>query len=448
MQTIDQLICARWVVPIAPVNTVLDNHAVAIDKGRIIACLPIKEAKQQYEANSIIELSQHAIMPGLVNAHTHNPMVLFRGLADDLPLMDWLNNHIWPAEADVICAESIIDGTKLASAELIRGGTTCYNEHYFFPVETAQAAIDCGIRASIGLQVMNVPNKWAQNEDEYIAKAVDAYKNRPDHELISWTVAPQGPYTNSDSSLTKAKQLADDYQLPMHMHLHETIAELNIDKEKYGKHPIKRLYDLGILYDKFMAVHMVHVNDEELEMLKEKGVHIVHSPESNLKLASGFAPIKKYMDHGLNVCIGTDGAASNNDLDMFSELRTASFLAKAVSGDSTALPAAETLKMATLNGAKALGLDKEIGSIEAGKAADIIAVDLGQFITQPVYNPISHLAYAVNRLQVSDVWIAGKQLLKSGMFTQLDIAGITAKSTKWAKQAQQFQSKASATVTA
>lgn len=441
MQKIDQLICARWVLPIAPENTILDNHAIAITNGKIIACLPTEDAKKTFQADHVTELPEHAVMPGLINAHTHNPMVLFRGLADDLPLMDWLNNHIWPAEAEIINADSIVDGTELASAELIRGGTTCFNEHYFFPNETALTAIDCGIRASIGHVVMNVPNKWAQDEDEYIAKAVDAYKNRPQHELISWTVAPQGAYTNSDSSLTKARQLAEDYQLPMHMHLHETTTELEIDKANYGKHPIKRLYDLDILYDKFMAVHMVHVNDEELELIKEKKVHIVHCPESNLKLASGFAPIKKYIDHGLNVCLGTDGAASNNDLDMFGELRVASMLAKALSQDSTAIPAIEALKMATLNGAKALGLDHIIGSIETGKAADIIAIDLGHFTTQPVYNPASHLAYASNRLQVSDVWIAGKQLLKNGEFTQLDIDKITHKAKKWAKKTKQFQAK-------
>lgn len=447
MLKVDQLICARWIVPIAPQNIVLEHHAVAIRGGKIVDCLPIDSATQQYEATETIKLDQHALMPGLVNTHTHDPMTLFRGLADDLPLMDWLNNYIWPAEKNIICSESVTDGCNLAFAEMIRGGTTCFNEHYFFPLETAEAAINNGLRGCIGNVIMNVPNDWATDEDGYIAKAKEVLNNKPEHELLSWSIAPHAPYTNSDSSLSKAKQLADDFDLIMHMHLHETDVEVNIDLEKYAKRPIRRLHDLGLLDEKFLAVHMVHTNDEDIDIIKQTKTNIVHCPESNLKLASGFAPIQRYLNEGINIALGTDGAASNNDLDMFSELRTASFIAKALTTDPTALPAAKALELATMGGAKALGLDNKIGSIEAGKFADIIAVDLGQFITQPVYNPISHLAYAVNRLQVSDVWVAGKRLLKDKQFTHIDINGVMSKINKWASKADKYKSEASTMTT-
>lgn len=441
MENIDQLLCARWVLPIAPQNIALENHAIALRNDRIIDVLPINEAKKRYQSQQVIDLPDHAVMPGLVNAHTHTPMNLFRGLADDLMLMDWLNNHIWPAENDVINADSVTAGCRIAIAEMIRGGTTCFNEMYFFPNETAETCINEGMRACVGLTIMNVPTGWAQTEDEYIQKAQEAYKNRPQNPLISWSIAPHATYTNSDSSLRKAKQLADEYHLVMNMHVHETLAELKIDLKNHQKRALHRLYDLGLLDDRFIAVHMVHLLREEIELVKEKGCHVVHCPESNLKLASGFAPVTKLLASGVNVAIGTDGAASNNDLDMFSELRITSMLAKAGSEDPTIIPAEQALAMATIHGAKALHLDHEIGSIEAGKAADIIAINLHHLFTQPIFNPISHLAYAVNRLQVSDVWVAGKQLLKNYEFTQLDVEKALAEANRWAKKAEPYKIK-------
>lgn len=431
---IDTLILARWLLPIAPNNIVLEDHAVAIMQDKIIDVLPIKEAQKKYQPKRMLDRSSHVVMPGLVNTHCHNVMTLFRGLADDLPLMDWLNNHIWPAEAEIVCPDSIRDGVRLAIAEMIRGGTTCYNDHYFFPLECEEVTIEEGMRGCIGLVMMNVSNQYAQNEDGYYQKAVNALNNRSRHPLISWLVAPQGPYTNSDHSLLLAKQLADEHHLRIHMHLHESIPELEIEIKNHGKHPIQRLHDLNLLNDRFVAVHMVHVNDDEIALCRELGVHIAHCPESNLKLASGFPHIEKYRNAGINVSLGTDGAASNNDLDMFGEMRTASFLAKAVSGDSTALTAPEALKMATLDGAKALGLDNSIGSIEIGKQADIIAINMDHLFTQPLYNPMSHLVYAMNRLQVSDVFIAGKQLLEKGEFTQLDLDRTIAHANRWAEK--------------
>jgi 5-methylthioadenosine/S-adenosylhomocysteine deaminase len=434
MQTISTLINARWVLPIAPENAILENHAIAVNGNKIIDVCPIDNAKQRYSAQTVIDRLSHVVMPGLVNTHCHSAMALVRGLADDLPLMDWLNNHIWPAESKTVSAEMVKDGTRLALAEMLRGGTTCYNDHYFFPLETAEVTIEAGMRGCIGLQVMNVPNSWAQDTDGYLAKAREAYQNRQQSDLIRWVVAPHAPYTNSDESLLKAKAMADEFGLRMHVHMHETEAELAMDLEKYGKRPIQRFDDLGLLDDRFIAVHMVHVSDEEIALCAKRGVHIAHCPESNLKLASGEPQVERYRAAGINVSLGTDGAASNNDLDMFGEMRTASFLAKQLTRNPTTLPASEVIKMATLNGAKALGLDEQIGSLEVGKQADMIAINMDHLFTQPIYNPMSHIVYAMNRLQVQDVWVAGRQLLCNGEFTTLDLKVILERARYWAEQ--------------
>lgn len=443
MQIAETIISPRWILPIAPQNIILENHSIVLNQGRILDILPTESVAKHYSSKSHIQRPDHVVLPGLINCHTHTPMSLFRGLADDLPLMDWLNNHIWPAEKAIINAESIKDGCRLAIAEMLRGGTTCFNEMYFFPNETAETAIQEGMRACIGHTIMNVPTGWANNEDEYIEKAKQAHSHRPENPLISWSIAPQGPYTNSDRSLKLAKELADELGIFLQMHLHETEAELQIDLNNHGKRPLLRLYDLGLLNERFIGVHMVHLTPEEIALCADIGLNVAHNPESNLKLASGFAPVVELMNAGVNVALATDGAASNNDLDMFSEMRTAAFIAKAINKDSTVLPATTALEMATINGARAIGLEHEIGSLEVGKAADMIAVDLGVYLTQPIYNPISHLVYAANRLQVSDVWIAGKALLEKGEFTQLDTEAVVARVQQWAAKSTQFQSAAS-----
>lgn len=440
---VNTLIHARWIVPIAPKNNVLEHYSIAIQAGKIIDLLPTDEAKIKYQAENTIERQHHVIMPGLINTHTHTPMNLFRGLADDLPLMDWLNNHIWPAEQKIINAESVYAGSRLAIAEMIRTGTTCFNDHYFFPTETARAVLDMGLRASLGHVIMNVPTDWAQDETGYLEKAQKSLENKPDSDRLSWTIAPHAPYTNSDSSLSKAKSLANQYDLRMHVHLHETQNEIDIDLGNHNKRPMQRFHDLGLLDEKFIAVHMVHLNDEEIDLAQSTGLTVSHNPQSNMKLASGFARINDLMKAGVNVCLGTDGAASNNDLDMFSEAQSASFLSKAASGDPTALDAMTTLELATINGAKALGIDDKVGSLEVGKDADLIAVDLSHCNTQPIYNPISHLAYAVNSHQVSDTWVAGKQLLSDSSFTDCDIDEIIAKAQPYVDVAREFASKAS-----
>jgi len=440
METIDHLISAHWVLPIAPTNTILENHSVAIHHDRIIDMLPTADAEKRYQPQQKTTLKDHALMPGLVNAHAHTPMNLFRGLADDLNLMDWLQNHIWPAEQALINAESVAIGCQLAIAEMLRGGTTCFNDHYFFPDTIAKSAIAAGIRSCVGLVIMSVPTDWASDEDAYFAKAKQTLENFADNPLITWSIAPHAPYTVSDASFTKIRELNATLKLPVHIHLHETAFEVDESLKQFGKRPVQRLHDLGLLTPELIAVHMTQLNDDDINLIKNAGSHVAHCPESNLKLASGFAPIGKLIDAGINVAIGTDGAASNNNLDMFGELQTAALLAKAQSGNPTCLPADEALAMATINGAKSLGLDKEIGSIEKGKAADLIAVDLSHFITQPVYNPMSHLAYAVNSQQVSHVWVAGQCLLKEGELTRLNTDALLDAAKPWVEKAAKFGS--------
>ena len=443
MQQIDLLISARWVLPIAPENIILTDHAVAIDQGKILAVLSTTQAKKRYQAKQQIHRQNHILMPGFVNTHTHTPMNLFRGLADDLELMDWLNNHIWPAEAKLIHPKTIKLGSKLAIAEMLRGGTTCFNDHYLFGHLTAETAIEVGMRASIGFLIMDVENQWARNGEEALKRSIAIYKAQQPHPLISWTWAPHAPYTVTNPVFKQIKTLSDETGLPIHLHLHETQTELNIDVEKYGKRPIERLYDLGLLSKKLIAVHMAHVNEDEMTLIQQTGTHVVHCPASNLKLASGFAPIKAYLDRRINVALGTDGAASNNDLDMLNELHLAALVSKCVAQDPTALPAHESIKMATLNGAKALGLDKKIGSIESGKMADLIAIDTSGCLCQPVYNPFSHLAYSADRDQVSDVWVEGRALLENKQFTTLDEKALLKEAQPWIEQAMPFRSKAS-----
>lgn len=434
MEPIDLLLTARWILPIAPNNCVLENYALAIHGDRIKDLLPLEDAKQQYYAENYLDLKDHVLMPGLVNMHTHAAMNLFRGLADDLPLMDWLTNYIWPAEKAIINAESVEVGTRLAVAEMLRGGITCFNDNYFYHDTIAAVAAEEGIRACVGLLIMNVSTTWAKNEKDYLARAKATLENQAHVPGITWALTPGHPFTVSDPTLIEIKSLAEKYNTPIHMHVHETKAELDGSMKDYGMHPLARLHKLGLLSKRFIAIHMTQLNDAEIELVSNTKTNVVHCPESNLKLASGFAPIAKLLNAKVNVSIGTDGAASNNDLDLFGEMRTAAFLAKAVSGNPTTLPAHDALAMATINGAKALGLAHEIGSLEPGKAADIIAVDLSSYLTQPVYNPVSHLVYALNRLQVKEVWVAGKRLLKGGKLVRLDVESTLAQAARWAQQ--------------
>lgn len=431
MPTIDTLINARWVIPVEPDGVTLDHHSIAIVDGKIFEVLPTADALKHYGNAHTHDLPHHAVIPGLVNAHTHAAMSLFRGLADDLPLMDWLNQHIWPAEAKWVSEAFVRDGTELAIAEMLQSGTTCFNDMYFFPEVTARACHDIGMRACVGLIMLDFPSAWAQNSDEYLHKGLKLHDELRNSELITTAFAPHAPYTVSDAPLEKIRMYADELDIPIHMHVHETAHEVNEGQKQYGLRPLARLAKLGLLGPRLMAVHMTQLEAGEIKTLAQDNVSVIHCPESNLKLASGFCPVHTLAQAGVNVALGTDGAASNNSLDMLEELHIAALLAKGVSGDATAIPARTALRMATLNGAKALGLETRIGSLTAGKAADIAAIDLSAISSQPVYDPVSHIVYATTRNQVSDVWVNGKHLLARYQLTGMNEARLRDKAMQW-----------------
>ncbi len=431
MTHIDSLIHARWIIPVQPDGTVLEHHSLALQDGRILDILPQREARSRYQTDHSIECGEHVLIPGLINAHTHAAMSLLRGLADDLPLMDWLNHHIWPAETRWVSDEFVRDGSLLAMAEMLRGGTTCFNDMYFFPEVTARAANEIGMRASLGLIVIDFPSAWAGSADEYLDKGLALHDELRNHPLLRTAFAPHAPYTISDAPLERIRVLADELDLPVHMHVHETLAEVEQSQAQFGVRPLERLARLGLVSPSLLAVHMTQLLEAEIAHLAASGAHVLHCPESNLKLASGFCPVHKLLSASVNVALGTDGAASNNDLDMFGEMRTAALLAKAVANDASALPAAQALRMATLNGARALGLGDDTGSLEKGKAADIVAVRLDAIECQPFYNVISQLVYATGRDKVSDVWVAGRQLLKERELLTMDASAVLARAQGW-----------------
>jgi len=431
MNNVDTLIHCRWIAPVEPAATVHEYHSLALHKGRILDILPTGAARARYTADCEHELDRHLLIPGLVNAHTHAAMSLLRGLADDIPLQEWLNSHIWPAESRWVNEEFVHDGTQLAIAEMLRSGTTCFNDMYFYPDITARTAAGCGMRASVGLIVIDFPTVWAGDAGEYISRGLsvrDHYRGDP---LISTVFAPHAPYTVSDQPLQHIRVLADELDIGIHMHVHETADEVDQAESLTGQRPLARLHDLGLVSPALIAVHMTQLGSAEIDAFAAAGGHVVHCPESNLKLASGFCPVRELLAAGVNVALGTDSAASNNDLDMLGEMRTAALLAKGTSGDASALPAHEILRMATLNGARALGLGEQTGSLVVGKWADLTAVNLDTLETQPVYDPVSQLVYASGREQVTDVWVAGQQLLKDRRLTTLDDHEILARTRGW-----------------
>ncbi len=431
MQRVDSIINAGWVIPVEPTATCFENHSVIIDQNKIIDIIPNEQAGQQYSATETFDLPNHALIPGLINAHTHASMNLLRGYADDLTLMDWLQNHIWPAEAKWVNEDFVHEGTQLAIAESLRNGVTCFNDMYFFPDQAAKAVDEAGYRASIGLIVIDFPTVWAANADEYLDKALTIHKQLKSVDRITTTLAPHAPYTVSDEPLKKIAAYADELNIPIHMHVHETKFEVEQAIEQKGVSPLIRLSELGIASSRLVAVHMTQLTEEEIQLCAEKQINVVHCAESNMKLASGFCPVHTLQEAGINVCIGTDGAASNNDLDMLGEMRSAALLAKAVSDNPTAVPAHIALEMATINGAKALEIDDITGSLVKGKAADIAAIDLSQLETQPLYNPISQIVYSATRSQVTHTWIDGKCLLKNRELTTLDEQKLNENSQKW-----------------
>ena len=420
MKNIDTLLHARWIIPVDNKHRYLEQHAIAIHEEKIIDILPSDEAKKQYSAKVSRDYNQQALIPGLINSHTHAAMSLFRGLADDLSLMDWLQNHIWPAESSHVNEAFVHTGTELAIAEMIRSGTTCFNDMYFFPDIAARVAADVGMRASIGLILIDFPTVWANNSEEYIAKGLAVFDHYKGHDLIKTAFAPHAPYTVSDDPLKQLSTLANELELNVHMHIHETAFEVSEAVKNSGQRPLARLNDLGLVTPSLQAVHMTQLEDDEITLLADNGCHVIHCPESNMKLASGICPVVQLLEAGVNVALGTDSSSSNNDLDMFGEMRSAAMLAKISNMDATVLSAEQVLQMATINGAKALGLSDITGSLERGKFADIVAVNFDTIETLPVYDPVSHLVYCCSREHVTDVWIAGEQRLSNRVLNSID----------------------------
>ncbi len=440
MKNVDLIIHARWVVPVDAKQSVLEHHSIVINDGRIVALLPQEKATRKYLATTIQSFEQHCIMPGLINNHTHAAMSLLRGLADDLPLMTWLNDHIWPAEKQWVSDAFVEAGSELAIAEMIRGGTTCFNDMYFFPDATARVADRSGIRASLGMIVIDFPSAWAENVEEYLYKGQQLHDHYRHHSRITTHYAPHAPYTVSDRALERIIINAEELDVPITMHIHESADEITQSLAQYGMRPLERLKNIGLLSPRLIAVHMTQLNEQEIQWCTKSGVHIGHCPESNLKLASGFSPIAKLNQQAINITLGTDGAASNNDLDMFAEMRQAALLAKAVAQDASAIPAHTALEMATINGAKALGIDTITGSLEKSKAADFIAIDFSKLESQPCYDVVSQLVYATGRDQVTDVWVDGKQLLKDRQLTTLNQTKIIQNTQDWAAKIRQTDS--------
>lgn len=416
----DLVIEARWVATVASQQPLLENHAVVVQAGIIIEILPIHNARQKYSATSLVCLDDHVLIPGLINLHTHAPMSLMRGIADDIALMPWLHQHIWPAEQTVVSDRYVQEASLLACAEMLSGGITCFNDMYFYPQATAVAVNQAGIRANLGLLVLEFPSAYASDADDYLQKgfaAHDSWRNNP---LITTSIAPHAPYTVSNKTFESIITYAEQLSLSIHTHLHETLDEISQSEAQYGLRPLQRLAEFGLLGPNLIAAHCVHLLPHEIDLLAEYGCHVAHCPNSNLKLASGIAPLTQLLAKGVNVGLGTDGVASNNRLDIFAEMRLSALLAKGVSGDATVVPAQKALAIATINAAKALGLEHKIGSIEVGKLADLAAVKLSDIATAPYYDPISHLVYACGREHVTHTWVAGELRYSNGVYANIE----------------------------
>ena len=442
---VDLIIEARWLCPVTPSNTLLEHQAVIIQSEKIIDICSIILANEKYLASEVVQLNEHILIPGLINLHTHAAMSLMRGLADDLPLMPWLEQHIWPAEKNLVSPSFVHDGTLLACAEMLSGGITTFNDMYFYPESAAAASIKAGMRANLGLVVLEFTTQYANDADDYIDKGTAAKDNLRDEPLISFSFAPHAPYTVSDATFTRIITLAEQVNIGVHTHIHETQHEIAESEKLHGLRPLSRFANLGLLSPTLTLAHCVHLDLDEIKLLAEHSCSIAHCPSSNLKLASGIAPIAEYAKHGVNIGLGTDGAASNNRLDMFAEMRLAALLAKGQSGDATAISAHQVLEMATINGAKALGLEAIIGSIEIGKLADLCAVKMSDIIMQPCFDPVSHLVYVAGREFVTHVWVNGdlkyhKSANSSGAYSNIEPQELTDIVNKWQTKLSEFRS--------
>ena len=430
---VELIISAQWILPMTgdPRTAALQNCSLIIDQGKILAIEPSAQAKAKYTAAEHVELGEHVIMPGLINAHGHAAMTLLRGYADDLPLMRWLEDHIWPAEAQWVDEQFVIDGTELAVAEMLKGGTTCFSDMYFYPEAAAEVARTSGIRAQITFPVLDFPTPWAQGPDEAITKGIALHDSYRAIERITIGFGPHAPYTVCNEVFERIAVLSAELQAPIQLHLHETQGEVDDAIAAHGERPIDRMQQLGILTPRTQCVHMTALNDSDINITALNGASVIHCPESNLKLASGLCPTQALLDAGITVALGTDGAASNNDLDMFGEMQTAALTGKITANNAEAISAYDALTMATLNGAKALGIDHLTGSLEAGKMADVIAISLDDITSLPTFNLASLLVYTNQSRNVTDVWVDGKRLLRNKLLTTLNETDIKRNTLAW-----------------
>lgn len=427
----DLMIEARWVATASDDCPLLHNTAIIVTQSEVIDVLPIEAARLKYSASTIACLDEHILIPGLINLHAHAPMSLMRGLADDKPLMTWLNDYIWPTEKAVISHDYVFDASLLSCAEMLAGGITCFNDMYFFPEATADAVLQSGIRANLGITVLDFPSSYANNAEDYLHKGLNARDQWREEKLISTSLAPHAPYTVSDHSFEMILTYADQLSLTIHTHLHETVEEINRSLTEFGQRPIERMFDLGLIGSNLIAAHLVHCTESEIDLMVAHGVSMAHCPTSNLKLGSGIAQTSGMLKKNLNVGLGSDGVASNNKIDLFAEMRLAALLAKGSTQDAAVLPAQQALQMATINGAKALQLEHQIGSIEIGKQADLTAVKLSDYSISPHYDPISHLVYACGREHVTHTWVAGTLRYNNGNLTEISLSQLKDIIHKW-----------------
>ena len=428
------LLLPGLLVPVRPRLQVLKQMAVVVEGELIAAVLPREEALATYANATRIELPDHVLVPGFINMHTHSAMSLLRGYADDLNLQVWLNDHIWPVEKACLGPDFVHDGTRLAIAEMLRGGTTFFNDLYFYPEVTAAAAVEAGMRACIGLPVIDVPTAWASTESECIEKGLAVSASWQCESLLSTSFAPHAPYSVGDGALRRIADLSAAQDRRVHMHVLESAWEVGESLRQHGKPTLARLNDVGLLNERLLAVHMTQLTDDDLATISNTAVNVIHCPESNLKLGNGICPVARLQKHEVNVSLGTDGAASNNDLDLLAECRTAALLAKGFATDPCVLNAFEALEMLTVNAARALGMAHQLGSVEVGKLADLCAIRLDALQTTPMYDVVSHLIYAASSQQVSHVWVGGRMLLQDGQFLHLDVNDIIGRAKYWAQQ--------------
>ncbi len=434
MQRIKTLITADWVLPVDGVSSHHRDFGVAIDAGRIVDVGPSAVLASQYAPSEQVDLPHHVLIPGLVNTHTHAAMTLMRGFADDLPLGVWLNDHIWPTESEWVSPEFVADGTALAIAEMLTAGVTTFSDMYFFPEVAAEVAIETGIRMVAGMICFDMGNAYAANADECIDKGLAMHERLQGQSRVTTAFAPHAPYTVSDEPLARIAELSRKLDVRVHTHVNETSGEDPRSLATHGMTSLRRLDGLGLLNDRLIAVHMVHLSGDDIASVATAGASVVHCPESNLKLASGFCRVDDLLRAGVNVALGTDGAASNNDLDLLAEMRIAALLSKAVSNDAASLPADQALYLATMGGARALGLQSKIGSLAIGKSADVVAISLDEWSSQPLYNPMSQLVYTTTRSQVSDVWVDGSRRVAGGELVGVDRAALLARAASWAQR--------------